>query len=156
MKNTKNNPLVTFAIVAGLVSLGILAGMIIAPVRAQSTYANIGFVDIKKALDGHPRKQAVFDQIHAFEQAKMDELAALQAQTNMTDQQRQQLMEKLYQSRDEIDAERQRLTAPLIQDVIDATNAIGQESGIEVILEGGSVMYGGLDLTPLVIQRLTL
>ena len=156
MKNTRNNPLATFAIVAGLVSLGIMAGMIIAPVRAQSTYANIGFVDVKKALDAHPRKQAVFDQIHAFEQAKMNELAALQAQTNMTDQQRQQLMEKLYQSRDEIDAERQRLTAPLIQDVIDATNAIGQESGIEVILEGGSVMYGGLDLTPLVIQRLTL
>ena len=156
MRNARTHSLATFAIVAGLVSLGIAAGMVIAPVRAQSTYASIGFVDIQKALDAHPQKQAVFEQLRAFEQAKMDELAALQNQPNMTDAQRQQLMEKIYQSRDDIDAERQRLTAPLIQDLRDATNAIGQESGIEVILEGGSVMYGGLDLTPLVIQRLSM
>ena len=54
----------------------------------------------------------------------------------------------------EVDAESRRLSEPLIEDVIDATTTIGEESGIEVILEAGSVMWGGLDLTPLIISRI--
>jgi Skp family chaperone for outer membrane proteins len=147
--------MVMFAVVGVLVALGIVAGMVIAPVRAQSTYNTIGYVDIQKALQAHPKRQAVYDQIAAFQQAKMDELTAMQNQnTQMTDAQRQALMDKYYQAKDDIDAETKRLIQPLYEDIHTASAAIGQESGVEVIIDGGFVLYGGLDLTPLVIQRL--
>ena len=72
----------------------------------------------------------------------------------MTEAEREQFMQDIYRIQDEVDAERQRLTEPLIQDVIDATTAIGHESGIEVILEAGAVMWGGLNLTPLIVEQL--
>ncbi len=143
-----------FLLVATLVALGVMAGMVIAPVKAQSTYASIGFVDVQEALASHPDLQNVLTQIQAFENARMDELASYQELDSLTEAERQQLMEDLYRVRDEVDQERQRLTEPLIQDVIDATTAIGEESGIEVILEAGSVMWGGLNLTPLIINHI--
>lgn len=143
-----------FLLVASLVALGVMAGMVIAPVKAQSTYASIGYVDVQEALASHPDLQDVLTQIQAFEDARMDELASYQELDSLTEAERQQLMDDLYRVRDEVDQERQRLTEPLIQDVIDATTAIGEESGIEVILEAGSVMWGGLNLTPLIINHI--
>jgi Skp family chaperone for outer membrane proteins len=139
--------------VAGLVGLGVVAGMIIAPVRAQSTFASIGYVDVQTVLESHPQYTTVMQQIQSFRQAKYDEINALQ-QGATTDEQRQAVVQRISQVQDEISNEGTRLTDPLIQSVIDTTKAIGQESGIEVILEGSSVMYGGLDLTPLVVARI--
>jgi len=128
--------------------------MVIAPVMAQSTYASIGFVDVQEALHAHPDLQNVLSQIQTYEQTRLEELSEYEDVDSMTAEQRQQLMEDIYRIRGEVEDERQRLTEPLIQDIIDATTDIGDESGIEVILEAGSVMWGGLNLTPLVVQRL--
>jgi len=141
-------------LVAALVAAGVAAGMVIAPVKAQSTYASIGYVDVQEALAAHPQLQGVLTQIQNFRDAKIAELSQYGDYDTLTAEQRNQMMEDVYRIQDEVDAERQRLTEPLIQDVIDATTEIGQESGIEVILEAGSVMWGGLDLTPLIIQRI--
>jgi Skp family chaperone for outer membrane proteins len=137
-----------------LVAAGIATGMVIAPVMAQSTYASIGYVDVQEALHAHPDLQNVLSQIQTYEQTRLDELSQYQDVDNLTSEQRQQLMEDIYRIREEVEDERQRLTEPLIQDIIDATADIGEESGIEVILEAGSIMWGGLNLTPLVVQRL--
>lgn len=145
----------SFSIVAGLVALGILAGMVLAPVRAQSLYASIGFVDLEAALTAHPSLDSVMTQISQFQDAKIAELDQYGDTENLTDEQRQQMMEDIYRLQSEVEDEKQRLTEPLIQDIIDATTAVGEESGIEVILEAGSVMWGGLDLTPLIVQRIS-
>lgn len=145
---------IPFLLASTLVALAVMAGMVIAPVKAQSTYASIGYVDVQEALASHPDLQNVLAQIQAFEDARMDELSSYQDLDSLTDTERQQLMDDLYRLRDEVDQERQRLTEPLIQDVIDATTAIGEESGIEIILEAGSVMWGGLNLTPLIINHI--
>ncbi|MCX6646274.1 MAG: OmpH family outer membrane protein [bacterium] len=151
----ENKPFLSLLIIGLLVALGIATGMIIAPVKAQSTFATIGFVDVQKALAAHPDFQPVMTQIQAFEDAKIAELSSYENVDTMTDEQRQQLMTDVNRIQDEVSAERQRLTAPLIQDIVDATTSVGEESGIEVILEAGSVMWGGLDLTPLIITRIT-
>jgi Skp family chaperone for outer membrane proteins len=146
--------ILSVAVMGIMVAAGIVTGMVIAPVRAQSTYASIGYVNVQDALHAHPDLQNVLDQIQAYEQARLDELSQYEDVNNLTSEERQQLMEDVYRIRGEVEDERQRLTEPLIQDIIDATADIGEESGIEVILEAGSVMWGGLNLTPLVVQRL--
>lgn len=146
--------LMPLILVAVLVAMGVAAGMMIAPARAQSTYASIGYVDVQESLAAHPDLETVLAQIQQYEESRLEELSQYQSRSDLTDEERRQLMEDLYRIQAEVDAERQRLTEPLIQDVIDATSAVGEESGIEVIIEAGSVMWGGLNLTPLVIQRL--
>jgi Skp family chaperone for outer membrane proteins len=142
-------------IVGSLVALGIVIGMVVSPVRAQSTFASIGYVDLESALQAHPQLDNIQAQIQAFEDARIEELSQSYGNfDSLTDAQRQQFMQDVYDIQTEVDAEGRRLSEPLIQDVIDATTAIGEESGIEVILEAGSVMWGGLDLTPLIINRL--
>lgn len=152
--NIDTRSLLSILMVGTLVTLGVIAGMVIAPVRAQSTFASIGYVDVQQALAAHPDLQPVLTQIQAFEDAKIEELSGYENVQTMTDEERQRLMEDLSRIQDEVDTERQRLTQPLIQDIVDATTAVGEESGIEVILEAGSVMWGGLDLTPLIISRM--
>jgi len=147
-------PVLSIVILGTLIGVGVATGMVVAPVMAQSTYASIGFVDVQEALAAHPDLENVLTQIQQYEQAKIDELGQYGDVDGMTAEERQQFMEEIYRIREEVENERQRLTEPLIQDIIDATSDIGDESGIEVILEAGSVMWGGLNLTPLVKQRL--
>lgn len=159
MKNMIYRQQLTLSLVTGvMVAAGIAVGMVIAPVMAQSTYAKIGYVDLEKCISSHPKTQSVMAQINAFQKAKQEELKKEFSSTNtLTDAQRQLLMERLAEVQKEVDAERKRLTEPIIQDVLNATKKIGEESGpsgLEVILEGGSVIYGGLDLTPEVIRRI--
>jgi len=142
-------------ILGSLVALGIIIGMVVSPVRAQSTFASIGYVDLESALETHPELVTIQAQIQAFEEARIEELNAEYGSLDtLSDEQRQQFMQDLYGIQAEVDAESRRLSEPLIEDVIDATTTIGEESGIEVILEAGSVMWGGLDLTPLIISRI--
>lgn len=145
---------ISTVVIGGLVALGVVTGMVIAPVRAQSTYATIGYVNIQDALSAHPDLQPVLTQIQAYEDVRLDELSGYEDLESMTEEERRQMMDDLYRIQEEVDQERQRLTEPLIQDVIDATTAVGEESGIEIILEAGAVMWGGLNLTPLIVQRI--
>ena len=142
------------AIVAAMVAIGISVGMVIAPVRAQSTFANVGFVDVEKALAAHPNIENVKAQIKASQDAKMAELSQYQTMGDLTAEQRQQLMDDLYRIQSEVEAERTRLTNPLIDDIVNATGDVGAEAGVEIILDSAAVMWGGLDLTPLIIQRI--
>jgi Skp family chaperone for outer membrane proteins len=156
MKSKYNmKSLVPTILVGVLIATGIAVGMVISPVRAQSTFASIGYVNLELALEEHPQLATVQTQIQAFEQARIEELSEnYDSIDTLSDDQRQLFMEDLYSIQAEVEAEGRRLSEPLIQDVIDATSSVGEESGIEVILEAGSVMWGGLDLTPLIIARI--
>lgn len=153
-RNSQYNPILTACIVGGLVAIGIAVGMVVAPVRAQSTFASIGYVDVQEALASHPELDNVLAQMDMFEQGKIEELAEYQDRTDLTQAEREALMQALMNAQEEIDAELDRLTTPLIDDIEAVTSEVGLEAGIEVILEAGAVMWGGLNLTPEIVRRL--
>jgi outer membrane protein len=153
MNIMKKQQLSALLIISGFVSLGIVVGMVVAPVWAQSMYNSMGYVDIQKALDEHPGKQAVFDQMQTFEKAKWEELPALDA-TNPTKAEIADYLSKQNEILGAVQKERERLFAPLVDDVEKTTKAVGEEADIEMILDAKSVLYGGIDLTPEVINRL--
>ena len=108
MNINRINPLINLAVIVGLVSVGIITGMIIAPVKAQSTYARIGYVDIDQAVRAHPQYQTVADQIEAFRQAKEKELNDMKdsmSPDTITDAQRQSLVDKVNQIQSDVEAE---------------------------------------------------
>jgi len=137
-----------------LLGSGVAAGILFSPAQA-SIDAQVGYVDSQQALYSHPQYQNVKAQVDRVKEQKLNELAGYSNADQLTDAQRQQLMDDLDRIQGEIDAEAQRLFEPIIQDVLDATTEVGTESGIEVIVEADMVLYGGLNLTPVVIQKLT-
>ncbi len=141
-------------LVGALVAMGIATGMIIAPVRAQSTFASIGRVDVEEVLAAHPDLENVVTQLEQFEASKLEELAEYEDRTELTDEERTQLMEELYRIQEEVEMENQRLIEPLYLDILNAAEEVSLESGIEVILDEKAVLWGGLNLTPLIIQKL--
>ncbi|HEX9744911.1 MAG TPA: OmpH family outer membrane protein [bacterium] len=149
------NGYVKTLILGSCIAVGVMVGMIIAPVRAQSAFASVGYIDVQAALQAHPDLQNVLDQIQVYEDSRKEELNQYTSQSTLTAEQRSQMMEDLYRIQAEVDQERTRLTNPLIDDILQATADVAEESqSIEIILESGSVMWGGLNLTPLVIDRI--
>jgi outer membrane protein len=154
MIKNKLQPMTTFLVVSVLVSLGVVVGMAITPARAQSPFTKIGFVDYKQALGEHPKRQGIYDQMQTYQKAKMAELPALDVSSSPTKAQIDDYLKKQSQITADIQKENDRLIAPLIEDIDKTIKEIGQEWGAEIILQGESVLYGGLDLTPEVIKRL--
>ena len=136
-----------------ILGLGVTAGMVISPANADVA-AVVGYVDSEQALFSHPQYENVKAQVKRVEEEKLNELSGYSNIEQLTDEQRQQLMDDLNRIQAEIDAEAQRLFEPIIQDVLDATVDVGNESGIEVIVEADIILYGGLNLTPIVIGKL--
>jgi len=145
--------LITLVSALLILGIGLTAGTFLTPAIAD-VEASVGYVDSQQALFSHPNYENVKAQVQRVEEEKFNELSGYANIDQLTDTQRQQLMDDLDRIQAEIDVEAQRLFEPIIQDVIDATIAVGIESGIEVIVEADVILYGGLNLTPIVISNL--
>jgi outer membrane protein len=118
------------------------------PVFGQSFV--IGFVDMQRALDAHPRKAASERALQEFFQAKQREFA--QRARGLTPEQRQQLDRQLQQ---QIIQKRQELLGGLDRDLRAAVEQVARAENVSIVLERSVVLFGGVDLTDQVIKRLT-
>jgi outer membrane protein len=132
-------------LIALVVVLIVWAG---APAIGQSF--SIGYVDMQKALDSHPRRASSEKALQEFFQAKQREfqsrsktLAAVQRQ-ELDRQLQQQFVEK-----------REELLSGLDKDIRTAVDKVAKDRGVSIVLDRGVVLYGGTDLTEPVIAQLT-
>ena len=128
-----------------IVSLIVWAG---APVIGQSF--SIGYVDMQKALDGHPRRASSEKALQEFFQAKQREFQS--RSKTLTAVQRQELDRQLQQQFVE---KREELLSGLDKDIRTAVDKVAKDRGISIVLDRGVVLYGGTDLTEPVIAQLT-
>lgn len=135
-------------VVIAVVAAVLLAGEGRAPVFGQSF--TIGFVDMQRALDAHPRKAASERALQEFFQAKQREFA--QRAKGMTAEQRQLLDRELQQ---QVVEKRQELLGGLDKELRTAVEEIARAQGVSVVLERAVVLFGGLDLTDQVIKKVT-
>jgi len=110
----------------------------------------IAFVDMPRALDAHPRKAASERALQEFFTAKQREFA--QRSKNMTAEQRQALDRELQQ---QILQKRQELLGGLDKEIRVAVEGVARAQGVSIVLERSVVLFGGLDLTDQVIQKIT-
>lgn len=118
-----------------------------APVLGQSF--SIGYVDMQRALDTHPRKAASERALQEFFQAKQREFE--QRSKGLNAAQRQELDRQLQQ---QFLKKREELLGGLDKDIRAAVEKVGKERGIGIILDRAVVLYGGIDLTDAVIAQL--
>src|SRR3990172_4923828 len=133
------------ALIALVVVLIVWAG---APVIGQSF--SIGYVDMQKALDSHPRRASSEKALQEFFQAKQREFQS--RSKTLTAVQRQELDRQLQQQFVE---KREELLSGLDKDIRTAVDKVAKDRGISIVLDRGVVLYGGTDLTEPVIAQLT-
>lgn len=109
---------------------------------------SIGFVDMQRALDSHPRKASSERALQEFFQAKQREFQ--DRSKGMTAFQRQELDRRLQQ---QILDKRNELLGGLDKEIRAAVEAAAQQAGVSVVLDRSVVLYGGTDLTEAVIKK---
>lgn len=131
--------------VAAVIVLVVWGG---APTIGQSFV--IGYVDMQKALDSHPRRAASEKALQEFFQAKQREFQ--QRSQGLNAVQRQELDRQLQQ---QFAAKREELLGGLDKDIRAAVEKVAKDRGVGIVLERSVVLYGGTDLTDAVIVQLT-
>ncbi len=133
-------------VVVLLVLIGLVAWQS-GPVLGQSF--SLGYVDMQRALDNHPRKVSSERALQEFFQAKKREFD--QRAKSLTPVQRQELDRQLQQ---EFVQKREELLAGLDKDIRAAVEKVGHARDVSIVLDRGVVLYGGIDLTDAVIAQL--
>jgi len=134
------------AVVALLVLIGVVAWQS-GPVLGQSF--SIGYVDMQRALDNHPRKTSSEQALQEFFQAKQREFQ--QRAKSLGPVQRQELDRQLQQ---QFVQKREELLSGLDKDIRAAVEKVGRDRGVSIVLDRTVVLYGGVDLTDAVIAQL--
>ncbi len=139
-------------VVAGVVVVVIAVGVAVVwrsggPVLGQSF--TIGYADMQRALDNHPRKTPSERALQEFFQAKQQEFQ--QKSKGMTAAQRQELDRQLQQ---EFVQKRTELLGGLDKDIRASVERVAKAQGISIVLDRNVVLFGGTDLTDLVIKDL--
>ncbi|OLD49644.1 MAG: hypothetical protein AUI83_12055, partial [Armatimonadetes bacterium 13_1_40CM_3_65_7] len=111
---------------------------------------SIGYVDMQRALDNHPRKASSERALQEFFQAKQGEFQ--QRAKSLTPVQRQELDRQLQQ---ELGQKREELLSGLDKDIRAAVEKVSRDRGVSIVLDRAVVLYGGVDLTDAVITQLT-
>lgn len=132
-------------VLALIVLLAVWAG---APAIGQSF--SIGYVDMQKALDSHPRRAASERALQEFFQAKQREFQ--QRSKGMNAVQRQELDRRLQQQFVE---KREELFSGLDKEVRQAVEKVAKDRAMSLVLDRTVVLYGGTDLTDAIIAQLS-
>ena len=128
------------AVAAGMIALGAMVSV---------SAAGIGLVDTNAALQSHPKMQkAQLDLRNAGQKAQQNFESRSQGKS---DQEKQQIFAELQK---ELNQKESATMQPIFTDVRKAIQQVRQEKGLDVILEQGAVVDGGVDVTKDVIAKL--
>ena len=138
--------------------IGLVIGMAIVtfvtPGFAGAAGSTIGFIDVHKAVTSHPNYDAnmtVFDDFETLQYARLDSYR----DRELTDTEKTEVLSIRLEIEEAVADKLSELTLPMEDDVWNAVQIVGAESGIEMIVDSQIVLYGGMDLTPAVINGLS-
>lgn len=137
------------AIAAGVIIILGLAGALLwrqVPVAMGQSFS-IGYVEMQRALDNHPRKASSERALQEFFQAKQREFQ--ERSKTLTAFQRQELDRQLQQ---QILEKRGELLGGLDKEIRAAVEQIAKQSNVTIVLDRSVVLFGGVDLTETVIK----
>lgn len=137
------------AIVVGVAVILGLAGALLwrqVPVAMGQSFS-VGYVEMQRALDNHPRKASSERALQEFFQAKQREFQ--ERSKTMTAFQRQELDRQLQQ---QILEKRNELLGGLDKEIRAAVEQVAKQSSVTIVLDRSVVLFGGVDLTESVIK----
>lgn len=126
------------------------AGMIAFGAMFSASAAGIGYVNSNALLQAHPKMQKT--QLDMRTAAQKAEASFKSRSAGKTDQEKQQIATELQK---EMDQKERAAMQPILSDIMKAIQQVRQEKGLDVILEQGAVVDGGVDVTSAVAQKLS-
>lgn len=127
----------------------VAAGMIAFGAMFSASAAGIGYVNPAAVLQAHPKMQKA--QLDMRTAAQKAEETFKSRSAGKTDQEKQQIATELQK---EMEQKERATMQPIYSDVNKAIQQVRQEKGLDIILEQGAVVDGGVDVTSAVIQKL--
>ena len=112
--------------------------------------AGIGYVNSNALLAAHPKMQKAQLDMRAAAQKAEESFKSRSA--GKTDQEKQQIVTELQK---EMDQKEKSTMQPILSDIMKAIQQVRQEKGLDIILEQGAVVDGGVDVTSAVAQKLS-
>jgi outer membrane protein len=140
----------TIAIAAAAIVLVAALGFVVArsgPALGQS-FA-IGYVDMVRAVDAHPRKASAEGALKDYAQSQIADVQ--QRIKGMSAGQQEEVRRQVNQ---QLLKKRQELLGGLDKDIRAAVEKVAKAQGISVVLNREVVLYGGVDLTDQVIKAI--
>ena len=134
--------------------IGAVAGAMLAPSVAGAIGSAVGVIDLEKAVTSHPSYES---KLASFKTYKDEQDARLDAYRNkevLTEEDKEAIVNLRIEIDNAVAEKYEMLFGPVEDDVVNAVEKVGMESGIEVIIDSKAVLYGGLDLTAAVINEL--
>lgn len=128
----------------------VAAGMIAFGAMFSVSAAGIGYVNSNALLAAHPKMQKA--QLDMRTAAQKAEETFKSRSAGKTDQEKQQIATELQK---EMDQKERSTMQPIIADIQKAIQQVRQEKGLDIILEQGAVVDGGVDVTSAVAQKLS-
>ena len=128
----------------------VAAGMIAFGAMFSVSAAGIGYVNSNALLAAHPKMQKAQLDMRAASQKAEESFKSRSA--GKTDQEKQQIATELQK---EMDQKEKSTMQPILSDIMKAIQQVRQEKGLDIILEQGAVVDGGVDVTSAVAQKLS-
>lgn len=138
-------------IAVGVIAILVIAGFLVVqkvPIATGQSFS-VGYVEMQRALESHPRKVSSERALQEFFQAKQREFQ--ERSKGMTAFQRQELDRQLQQ---QILEKRSELLGGLDKEIRAAVETAAKQAGVTVVLDRTVVLYGGTDLTEAVIKQI--
>jgi outer membrane protein len=141
----------TIGITAAVIVVVAAIGFVVArsgPALGQSL--SIGYVDMARAVEAHPRKTSAEGALKDYAQTQIAD--AQQRMKAMTPAQREEVQRQVNQ---QLLKKRQELIGGLEKDIRAAIEKIAKDQGISIVLNREAVLYGGVDLTDQVVKAIS-
>ncbi|KAF0134927.1 MAG: outer membrane protein [Candidatus Saganbacteria bacterium] len=147
------------------VAISLIALMVIGGAAfAQSAASSMGFVDIQKVFKDYKetskaqkelaKEEETFKKEFEESQKKLEEAQKNGKSKEEIDKMRASLEEKLAPKRDSLLKLNEKLTLSLQKNIVVAVTKIAQKLGLESVLDKQVIIYGGMDITDMVVSEL--
>ncbi len=141
----------TIGIAAAAIVIVAVLGFVVArsgPALGQTF--TIGYVDMVRAVDAHPRKASAEGALKDYAQSQIADVQ--QRVKGMSQGQQEDVRRQVNQ---QLLKKRQELIGGLEKDIRSAVEKVAKEQGISIVLNREVVLYGGKDLTDDVVKAIS-
>ena len=108
----------------------------------------IAFVDVEMVFENHPEKERAEEELNMTAEEMQ---ARLEDEAEDLEAGEQEELIQEYQK--ELEREEEELIGEVLNDIEETITGLAEEKGVEIVLEGKHVLYGGYDLTDEVLEQ---
>lgn len=136
--------------------LVLLFWFLIGAVKSNSTDSGtIGFVKLQEALMKHPNAKTSFDELQKFKSEREKDIQLKIQGKKLTDKEKEQINALAQKYEQEIQEKDNQLTKVLFADIQSAIKEVATSKGLSVVVDAQAILYGGVDITQDVIDKLS-